>query len=92
MFSAFTYIGARKVPKLMPQSRSISVPNTYKKPERRSDISTGVMHLAATTKKIKQAVNEELSTLNAVKIITLFGGTNPAFHGHCTRPVILGRG
>ncbi len=53
---------------------------------------TGVMHLAATTKKIEQAVHEELSPRNAVKIITLFGGTNPALHGHCTRTIILGRG
>jgi ADP-heptose:LPS heptosyltransferase len=53
---------------------------------------TGVMHLAATTKKIKQVTNEDLSPRNAVKIITLFGGTNPALHGHSKHTIILGRG
>ncbi len=53
---------------------------------------TGVMHLAATMKKIEQTVNPELSPRNTVKIISLFGGTNPALYGYCTRTIILGRG
>jgi glycosyl transferase family 9 (putative heptosyltransferase) len=53
---------------------------------------TGVMHLAVTTKKNRQAVKEELSPRNTVKIITLFGGTNPALYGYGTRTIILGRG
>ena len=53
---------------------------------------TGVMHLAAALKKIKQPANKGFSPRNAVKIITLFGGTNPALHGYCTRTIILGRG
>lgn len=53
---------------------------------------TGVMHLAATTKIIKTAVNEELLPHNEVKIITLFGGTNPALFGYSTRTIIVGRG
>lgn len=50
------------------------------------------MHLAATTKKIKQPVNKDLAPRNTVKIITLFGGTNPALYGYDTRCIILGCG
>ncbi len=50
------------------------------------------MYLAAATKKIKHAVCEEFSPRNSVKIIALFGETNPALHGYCKRTIILGRG
>ena len=53
---------------------------------------TGVMHLAATMKKIRQTPCEELAPRNSVKIITLYGGTNPAIHGYPRRAIILGRG
>jgi hypothetical protein len=53
---------------------------------------TGVMHLAATMKKIRQVPCEELAPRNSVKIITLYGGTNPAIHGYPRRAIILGRG
>ncbi len=53
---------------------------------------TGVMHLAATKKIIKQSVNKELLARNTVKIITLFGGTNPALYGYNSRAIIVGRG
>lgn len=53
---------------------------------------TGLMHLAATFKK----VSEEDATLyyphNGVHIITLFGGTNPGLYGYRERTTILGRG
>src|SRR5579859_1557924 len=53
---------------------------------------TGLMHLAATFKK----VSEDDATLyyphNGVHIITLFGGTNPGLYGYRERTTILGRG
>jgi ADP-heptose:LPS heptosyltransferase len=53
---------------------------------------TGVMHLAAAMKKIENAVREELTPRNAVKIIALFGGTHPGLHGYSKRTLILGKG
>ncbi len=53
---------------------------------------TGIMHIAATTKKIKQEFREELLPRNSVKIITLFGGTSPAWFGYSKRAIILGWG
>ena len=53
---------------------------------------TGAMHLAAAEKKLRQAACEELTPRNSVKIITLYGGTNPAIHGYPRRAIILGRG
>lgn len=53
---------------------------------------TGLMHLAATFKK----VSEDDATLyypqNGVHIIALFGGTNPGLYGYRERTTILGRG
>jgi hypothetical protein len=53
---------------------------------------TGLMHLAATFKKII----EDDATLhyphNGVHIIALFGGTNPGLYGYSERTTILGRG
>jgi len=53
---------------------------------------TGVMHLAAAEKKIAPPACEELVPRNAVKIISLFGGTSPSLYGYRQRAVILGRG
>lgn len=53
---------------------------------------TGVMHLAAATKKLENAAREELTPRNAVKIIALFGGTHPGLHGYSKRTLILGKG
>ncbi len=53
---------------------------------------TGVMHLAAGTKRLASAGSGECEPRNAVKIISLFGGTNPALHGYGRRSIILGRG
>jgi ADP-heptose:LPS heptosyltransferase len=53
---------------------------------------TGVMHLAAATKRLASAGGGECEPRNTVKIISLFGGTNPALHGYSRRSVILGRG
>jgi hypothetical protein len=55
---------------------------------------TGVMHLAVATKKLaeSEASVTAIPSNNAVKIIALFGGTNPAFHGYSMRTVILGKG
>jgi ADP-heptose:LPS heptosyltransferase len=56
---------------------------------------TGVMHLAAARKALPEAdvrSNEADAPKNAVKIIVLFGGTNPAFFGYRKRTTILGQG
>lgn len=50
---------------------------------------TGVMHLAVATKHL--AGSAEVAPKNAVKIITLFGGTNPGLYGYPARAMILGR-
>src|SRR5579884_124330 len=53
---------------------------------------TGVMHLAAATKRLASASGGACEPRNTVKIISLFGGTNPALHGYSKRSIILGRG
>ncbi len=52
---------------------------------------TGVMHLTAALKTLRE--NDGCYTPgNRVKMIALFGGTNPSFYGYSTRSTILGRG
>ena len=53
---------------------------------------TGVMHLAAATKRLKLGSNAQFRPRNAVKIITLFGGTNPDYYGYRQRATIVGSG
>ena len=53
---------------------------------------TGLMHLAVVTKKILDDDDQKLLPRNSVKIIVLFGGTNPSFYGYRNRTVILGKG
>jgi hypothetical protein len=52
---------------------------------------TGVMHLAATTKRVR-GVGGPVAPRNAVKIIALFGGSNPDVWGYPQHTTILGRG
>jgi ADP-heptose:LPS heptosyltransferase len=51
---------------------------------------TGVMHLAVTAKKLRE--DSKFSPKNAVKIIALFGGTNPCLFGYSKQTLILGKG
>ncbi len=53
---------------------------------------TGVMHLAAATKMLKPGSDIRFRPRNTVKIITLFGGTNPDYYGYRKRTTIIGRG
>jgi ADP-heptose:LPS heptosyltransferase len=53
---------------------------------------TGVMHLAATTRRVRQAGAGLCTPRNAVKIIALFGGSNPDVWGYPQRTTIVGRG
>ncbi len=53
---------------------------------------TGLMHLAAATKKLRAGDNTAYCPNNLVKIIALFGGTNPGFYGYSGRTIILGKG
>ena len=54
---------------------------------------TGVMHLAAATKRTrKDAATPPFVPRNSVKIIAIFGGTNPDIFGCSERTVIVGRG
>jgi ADP-heptose:LPS heptosyltransferase len=54
---------------------------------------TGVMHLAAATKRIRRgATTPPFVPRNSVKIIAIFGGTNPDIFGYSERTVIVGRG
>jgi hypothetical protein len=53
---------------------------------------TGLMHLAATTKLLREDDNSDYCPNNSVKIISLFGGTAPSFYGYNKRTIILGRG
>ncbi len=56
---------------------------------------TGVMHLAAARKIVVDAPNNDsnpdLTPKNSVKIIALFGGTNPDHFGYRRRTMILGK-
>lgn len=53
---------------------------------------TGLMHLAATFKKIIEGDATLYYPHNGVHIIALFGGTNPGLYGYRERTIILGRG
>jgi len=53
---------------------------------------TGVMHLAAATKKVQENDNIDIVPCNSVKIIALFGGTCPGLYGYRARTMILGSG
>jgi Glycosyltransferase family 9 (heptosyltransferase) len=53
---------------------------------------TGLMHLAATTKMLREGANTAFCPNNSVKIIALFGGTTPSIYGYSKRTIILGRG
>jgi len=53
---------------------------------------TGVMHLAAATKRIVQDQSSPIAPGNSVKIIAVFGGTNPDIWGDSERTLIVGRG
>src|SRR5207248_5830960 len=49
---------------------------------------TGLMHLAVATKKLGDKDNATCYPNNSVKIMELFGGTNPSFYGHSQRTII----
>jgi hypothetical protein len=53
---------------------------------------TGVMHLAVAKKKIAQEAPGAASLQNNLRVVALFGGTNPGFYGYRARCTILGRG
>ena len=53
---------------------------------------TGLMHLAAATKKLKDGDDATYYPNNSVKIIAVFGGTNPSFYGYSTQTIIVGKG
>ncbi|HYX50871.1 MAG TPA: glycosyltransferase family 9 protein, partial [Ktedonobacteraceae bacterium] len=53
---------------------------------------TGLMHIAAATKACMEEDDTAFYPNNSVKIITLFGGTNPSFYGYSTRTIIIGKG
>jgi ADP-heptose:LPS heptosyltransferase len=52
---------------------------------------TGVMHLAAATKRVAGNYSE-FAPRNTIKIIALFGGTNPSFYSYRNRTTIIGEG
>ncbi len=53
---------------------------------------TGLMHLAATFKKVSEDDSTRYYPTNGVNIIALFGGTNPGLYGYRERTTILGSG
>jgi Glycosyltransferase family 9 (heptosyltransferase) len=53
---------------------------------------TGVMHLAAAQKYLRMDDDQHFAPRNSVKIVALFGGTNPAYFGYSQRSTIVGRG
>jgi len=53
---------------------------------------TGLMHLAATFKKMREDDATLYRPHNGVNIIALFGGTNPGLYGYRERTTILGEG
>jgi len=53
---------------------------------------TGLMHLVTATKKLGKADSTVYTPRNSVKIIAIFGGTNPGLYGYSKRTLILGRG
>ncbi len=53
---------------------------------------TGVMHLAATEKRLRHDDDGGIAPRNTTQIIALFGGTNPALYGYRQRTILVGRG
>jgi hypothetical protein len=53
---------------------------------------TGVMHLAAATKMLGRGESAAFAPRNTVKIIAIFGGTNPDIYGYKERTMIIGKG
>jgi hypothetical protein len=53
---------------------------------------TGVMHLAAAHKKLREGDDTRFAPKNSVKIIALFGGTSPSYFGYNRRTTIVGWG
>ena len=51
---------------------------------------TGVMHLATATKKVRQAETIGFAPKNSVKIVAIFGGTNPDIWGDSEPTLIVG--
>jgi len=50
------------------------------------------MHLASATKKVRQDISTSCMPKNSVKIIAIYGGTNPDIWGNNERTIIVGRG
>jgi hypothetical protein len=53
---------------------------------------TGIMHLAAANKKLEPGEDIRFRPRNRLKIIALFGGTNPTYYGYKKRTIIVGSG
>jgi hypothetical protein len=53
---------------------------------------TGVMHLANAAKRVREAGTITYVPKNSVKIIAIFGGTNPDIWGDSQRTIIIGKG
>ena len=53
---------------------------------------TGLMHLAATEKRLPEGYQGEWLPRNSRNIIALFGGTNPHAYGYSKHTTILGKG
>ncbi len=53
---------------------------------------TGFMHVAVTEKRLREGANADLLPHNSVKIVALFGGTNPHLFGYSEQTTVLGRG
>jgi ADP-heptose:LPS heptosyltransferase len=53
---------------------------------------TGLMHIAAAHKQLREDDRAEYLPHNSVKIIALFGGTNPHLYGYREQTTILGGG
>jgi ADP-heptose:LPS heptosyltransferase len=53
---------------------------------------TGVMHLAAAQKKLWKGDDVRFVPKNAVRIVALFGGTNPGYFGYSRHTIVVGRG
>lgn len=52
----------------------------------------GIMHLGVARKRLRPGDDRQFAPGNGVKIIALFGGTNPGFYGYPQRTLIIGRG
>ena len=53
---------------------------------------TCTMHLAVASKTLPASLCTDVFPRNTVKIIALFGGTHPGFHGYSQRTTIIGEG